>query len=351
MGRPAVFPNSPNGCLVPQMRARIDCKAGIYREARNMSAVSKVVVGIDVSKARLDCHALPSGQSFATDNLEAGIEALGQWLKQLQAELVVMEATGGYETKAASAMAALGFRVAVVNPRQVRHYAKALNRLAKTDRIDAKILAEFGVGVDPQIRALPDEETRELSELVARRTQLVNMRTQEKNRLAGATGRLREGIKAHVKWLDEQIHGLDIDLTAKLRGSQAWCEKRDLLLSVPGIGPLNTAMLVARLPELGKLDRKTIAALVGVAPLNDDSGKRQGRRHIWGGRAAVRSLLYMATLTAKRHNPVIRVFYERLRRNGKEFKVAMVACMRKLLGILNAMIKHNTKWSPRPQTA
>jgi len=336
--------------LVPLMRARIDCKAGTSREITNMSEVSKVVVGIDVSKARLDCHALPSAQSFATDNWQAGIEALSQWLKQLHAELVIMEATGGYETRAATATAALGFRVAVVNPRQVRHYAKALNRLAKTDRIDAKILAEFGARVDVQVRALPDEETRELAELVSRRTQLVNMRTQEKNRLAGAAGKLRDGIKAHVKWLDEQIHSLDIDLTAKLRSSQAWCEKRDLLHSAPGIGPLSTAMLVGRVPELGKLDRKAIAALVGVAPLNDDSGKRQGRRHIWGGRGDVRSMLYMATLSAKRHNPVIREFYERLRRNGKQFKVAMVACMRKLLTILNAMVKNNTKWAPSLKT-
>lgn len=315
-----------------------------------MSAVCKVA-GIDVCKARLDCHALPSELSFSGDNSEAGIEALGQWLKQLEIELVVMEATGGYETRAATMLMAGGFGVAVVNPRQVRHYAKALNRLAKTDRIDARILAEFGLGVAPQIRPLPDEQTRELSEMVSRRGQLINMRTQEKNRLAGTAGKVREGIKAHIKWLDEQIHALDIDLTAKLRGSQAWCEKRDLLLSVPGVGSLSAAVLLARLPELGKLDRKAIAALVGVAPFNDDSGKRHGRRHIWGGRQDVRTTLYMATMTAKRHNEVIRELYERLRKNGKQFKVAMVACMRKLLTILNAMVKNNTQWAPKTATA
>jgi transposase len=314
-----------------------------------MSALCKVA-GIDVCKAQLDTHALPSGQSLSSENVEMGIEALGQWLERLQIELVVMEATGGYETRAATMLAARGFRVAVVNPRQVRHYAKALNRLAKTDRIDARILAEFGLRVDPQIRPLPDEQTRELGELVSRRAQLVNMRTQEKNRLAGTAGKVREGIRAHIKWLDEQIHAHDIELTATLRASPAWCDKRDLLLSVPGVGPLSTAMLVARLPELGKLDRQAIAALVGVAPLNDDSGKRQGQRHIWGGRADVRSALYMATMTAKRHNVVIREFYERLRKNGKAFKVAMVACMRKLLTILNAMIKNKTKWTPEPKT-
>jgi transposase len=315
-----------------------------------MSAVSKVA-GIDVSKARLDCHAVPSEQSFSSDNLAAGIESLAQWLKQLQIELVVMEATGGYETQAASTLAAMGFRVAVVNPRQVRHYAKANNRLAKTDRIDAKTIAEFGVHVQVQIRPLPDKEMHELGELVSRRSQLVTMRAQEKNRLAGTAGSVRESVKIHIKWLDEQIRTLDLEIGVKLRSSNVWCEKRDLLLSVPGIGPTNTAMLVAKLPELGKLNRQRIGALVGVAPLNDDSGKRKGRRHIWGGRRELRNMLYMATLTAKTHNPVIREFYQRLRSKGKEFKVAMVACMHKLLTILNAMLKHNTAWEPKLKTA
>ena len=310
-----------------------------------MSAVSKVA-GIDVSKALLDCHAVPSEQSFSSDNLAAGIESLAQWLKQLQIELVVMEATGGYETQAASTLAAMGFRVAVVNPRQVRHYAKANNRLAKTDRIDAKTIAEFGVHVQVQIRPLPDKEMHELGELVSRRSQLVTMRAQEKNRLAGTAGSVRESVKIHIKWLDEQIRTLDLEIGVKLRSSNVWCEKRDLLLSVPGIGPTNTAMLVAKLPELGKLNRQRIGALVGVAPLNDDSGKRKGRRHIWGGRRELRNMLYMATLTAKTHNPVIREFYQRLRSKGKEFKVAMVACMHKLLTILNAIVKAQRPWQP-----
>lgn len=311
----------------------------------------KVVVGIDVSKLQLDCCALPSGQLWSCPNEHSGIEELVSRLEQLDCGLVVMEATGGYETAAATRLAAAGLRVAVVNPRQVRHFAKALNKLAKTDRIDARVLAEFGVSVNPQVRPLPDERTRELADLLARRGQLVGMRTQEKNRIAQAAAGLRTGIKTHVKWLDAEIAKLEVELTAKLRASEAWCDKRDLLLGVPGVGPTTTLALLAELPELGQLNRQRIAALVGVAPLNDDSGKHQGRRFTWGGRASVRSALYMASVCAIRHNELIRAFYLRLRAKGKPFKVAIVACMRKLLTILNAMVKHHKPWQPALQSA
>jgi transposase len=311
----------------------------------------KVVVGIDVSKLQLDCCALPSGQLWSCPNEHSGIEELVSRLEQLDCGLVVMEATGGYETAAATRLAAAGLRVAVVNPRQVRHFAKALNKLAKTDRIDARVLAEFSVSVNAQVRPLPDERTRELADLLARRGQLVGMRTQEKNRIAQAAAGLRTGIKTHVKWLDTEIAKLEVELTAKLRASEAWCDKRDLLLGVPGVGPTTTLALLAELPELGQLNRQRIAALVGVAPLNDDSGKHQGRRFTWGGRASVRSALYMASVCAIRHNELIRAFYLRLRAKGKPFKVAIVACMRKLLTILNAMVKHHKPWQPALQSA
>ena len=310
-----------------------------------METIRKVV-GIDVSKRRLDCFELPGKQAWGCDNSDEALVGLVERLRGLQPDLVVMEASGGYETHAATQLAAAGQRVAVVNPRQVRYFAKATGRLAKSDRIDAQVLAEFGLKVEPQIRPLPDADTRELAALVARRAQLVAMRTQEKNRLSSNTTAMRPRIKAHVAWLEEEIAGLEVDMTAKLRSSEAWCDKRDLLLSVPGVGPMTTVTLLAQLPELGQLNRRGIANLVGVAPLNDDSGTHHGRRFTWGGRRDVRAVLYMATLSATRHNPLIRAFYQHLRAVGKEFKVAMVACMRKLLTILNAMLKTNTPWRP-----
>ena len=308
-----------------------------------MDALVKVI-GIDVSKAKLDCWALPAQEAWGIDNDDGGIAALLTQLRTRAPELVVLEATGGYETQAATALAAAGWRVAVVNPRQVRRFAQALNRLAKTDRIDAQVLAEFGRAVNPQVRPLPDAQTQELAALVARRNQLVQMRTQEKNRLPMTLPPLRPRVKEHVAFLDAAIARLEIDLTAKLRSSEVWCERRDLLLDVPGVGPILTCTLLAQLPELGQLNRQRIAALVGIAPFHDDSGKHQGRRTTWGGRREVRTVLYMATLAARIHNPVIRAFYQRLRGNGKTYKVAMVACMRKLLTILNSMIKHGHAW-------
>jgi transposase len=259
---------------------------------------------------------------------------------------VLLEASGGYETAAATALAAALFRVAVVNPRQVRDFAKAKGRLAKTDRIDAEVIAEFGVAIDPQVRPLPDEDTKALQGLLARRSQLMVMRTQELNRLPQASSALRPQIKDHIIWLNQAIRKCDIDLTAKLRSSPAWQAKDDLFRSMPGIGTINSRMLMACLPELGQLNRQKISALVGVAPFNCDSGKFKGQRRIWGGRAQVRHTLYMAALTAKRCNPAIRTLYQRLTTHGKPHKVAMVACMRKMLIILNTMTKNNAVWNP-----
>jgi transposase len=304
------------------------------------------VVGIDVSKGRLDARCWPQGEAFAEPNDEPGIARLVERLRQVGAELVVMEATGGYESAAAMAISAAGLRLAVVNPRQVRDFAKAAGILAKTDAIDAHVIAQFGAVIDPQVSALPDEDTRELQAMLARRTQLVAMRTQEKNRLAVAVGTMRKPIKEHIDWLERAIEALDLDLTHKLRTSPAWKAKEDLLRSFKGIGPVNARTMLADLPELGHLNRRQIAALVGLAPFNCDSGRFKGQRHIWGGRARVRTALYMAATVAIRFNPLIRAFYESLSARGKPHKVALVACMRKILTILNAMVRTQTPWQP-----
>jgi transposase len=306
----------------------------------------RVVVGIDVAKAVLDGAVLPSAEMLQVTNDAAGIGQLIKRLKALGAELVVMEATGGYETAAATAIAAAGFRLGVVNPRQVRDFAKASGRLAKTDRIDARVIAAFGSAIEPEITCLPDEQASELSELLLRRSQLIDMRVQETNRLGLIRGASRKQIKAHIAWLDEAIERLNIDLTAHLRQSPVWREKDDLLRSFKGIGPVSSMTLVSELPELGTLDRRAIAALVGVAPFNCDSGQHRGRRAIWGGRARVRAVLYMAALSAKRTNPVIKAYYEQLVARGKPHKVALVACMRKMLTILNAMVRSGAPWTP-----
>lgn len=305
------------------------------------------VVGIDVSKAKLDCEVRPTREILQISNDEAGVAQLTDWLEQVQPELVVFEASGGYETRAATVVAGAGLRVAVVNPRQVRDFAKAIGILAKTDRIDAGVIAQFGVAVDPQVSALADEDTRALQGLLARRGQLVAMRTQEQNRLAQSAAALRPHIKEHIAWLNEAIRRCDIDLTAKLRSSPAWKTKDDLYRSMPGIGPVNSRMMMACLPELGRLNRQKISALVGVAPFNCDSGTLKGKRRIWGGRAQVRESLYMAAETARRWNPVIRALYERLIARGKPHKVAIVACMHKMLIILNSMARNNSRWNPK----
>jgi transposase len=308
-----------------------------------MNSESKVV-GIDISKARLDGAVVPEGESFSELNDEAGVAALVERLKRLKPGLVVMEATGGYETSAAMAVSAAGIRMAVVNPRQIRDFAKASGYLAKTDAIDARVIAQFGLVIDPQVTLPADEQTRELQAMLARRSQLIAMRTQEKNRLSVALGSMRKPIKEHIAWLDRHIKGIDVDLTNKLRSSPAWKAKDDLLRSFKGIGPVNARTMLADLPELGRLNRKQIAALVGVAPFNCDSGSFKGQRHIWGGRARVRTVLFMGATTAIRCNPVIRTFYKGLVERGKPHKVAVVACMRKMLTILNAMAKTQEPW-------
>jgi len=301
-------------------------------------------VGIDVSKASLDVAVHPTKEDWTVSNDPAGLQELLPRLQALQPQIIVLEATGGYETLLVAALLAGGLPVAVVNPRQVRNFAKSIGRLAKTDRIDAHVLARFATAVELKVRPLPDAQLQELSDLLARRRQVVEMLTAEKNRFKMARGPVQADIREHIAWLERKLDQLDDELRQRLRSSPVWREKEDLLRSVPGVGPVLSVTLLAELPELGQLDRKQIAALVGVAPLNRDSGQHQGKRMVWGGRAAVRSALYMGTLVATRHNPVIKRFYERLLAAGKARKVALVACMHKLLIILNAMIKHRTPW-------
>jgi transposase len=308
--------------------------------------VAPVFVGIDVSKARLDIALGPSGDTESVCNDETGITTLVKRLLAVKPTLIVLEASGGLQRSLVHALADAELPVIVVNPRQVRDFAKATGQLAKTDRIDAGVLARFGEAVRPGLRALPDASTEELRALIARRRQLTEMIVAERNRLSSAARPLRKRIKAHVRWLEAELERADTELDQSIRQSPIWREQEDLLKSVPGIGSVISRTLLAELPELGKLSRKQIAALVGVAPLNWDSGTLRGRRAVWGGRACVRAALYMAALVASRRNPVIRNFYTRLRAAGKAPKVALVACVRKLLTILNAMLKHRTHWSP-----
>lgn len=298
-------------------------------------------VGVDVSKATLDVDCLPASapQQFSND-----AEGINRRFQGRPVERIVLEATGGYETALAVALAAAGLPVVVVNPKRVRDFAKASGILAKTDRLDARVLAAFGQVIAPPVRALPDAAQRELAELLDRRMQLVAIRAQEKARLGTVLAVARRDIEAHIAWLDKRIGKFDADLTQRLRSADIWKEKVRLLDSVPGIGKVSIFTLLARLPELGSLNRAQIAALAGVAPFNDDSGKRRGSRYIQGGRAQVRCVLYMATLTATRCNPAIKQFFERLIARAKPFKVAMTACMRKLLIILNAVLKSKEPW-------
>jgi transposase len=309
-----------------------------------MMAEAEAFVGIDVSKAHLDVAARPGGAAWRAPNDPAGIAALAGRLAELGPTLVVLEPAGGLELPVAAALGAAGLAVAVVNPRQVRRFAQAVGRLAKTDRLDAAVLAHFAEAVRPEPRPLPTEAARELGALVARRRQLVEMLVQEKNRRRAAGGRVGAQIQAHVRWLEERLAELDGELGDAVRASPAWREADDLLRGVPGVGPTAARTLLAELPELGRLDRRQVAALVGVAPLARDSGTLRGRRAIWGGRAALRATLYMAALAATRHNPAVRAFYAHLRSAGKPKKVALVACMRKLLVVLNAILRDRTPW-------
>jgi transposase len=303
-------------------------------------------VGIDVSKAQFDVAVRPSGETWTVAHDEAELSGLVARLRTLAPALIVVEATGGWEVALVGALAVALLPVAVVNPRQVRDFARSTGTLAKTDRLDAQSLAHFAEALRPQPRPLPTAQAQELSALLQRRRQLVEMLTAEKNRLPLAARRIRPQLQAHIAWLQQQITQFDDDLRELVRSSPLWRDKEDLLRSTPGVGPVLATTLVAALPELGTLTRQQIAALVGVAPLNRDSGTLRGRRTVWGGRAQVRTVLYMSTLVAVRHNPVLAAFYQRLRAAGKAPKVALTACMRKLLTILNAMLKHHTRWAP-----
>jgi transposase len=306
------------------------------------------VVGIDVSKERLDVCSLPGGEVFCVANDQAGIDTLlaRLLLEGARPELVVLEATGRYERPAAAAIAAAEIAVAVVNPRQTRDFAKATGRLAKTDKIDAQILARFAEAVGPRPSVLPDEEAQALQAILNRRRQLLEMLVAEKNRLLMAAGGVASRIRAHVRWLEKEIDRADRELDEAIEASVAWKENEALLRSVPGVGPVLARTLLAELPELGALPHKRLSALVGVAPFNRDSGAFRGKREVWGGRAPVRAALYMGALVATRHNPVLKEFYGRLLKAGKPKKVALVACMRKLLSILNAMMRDRVAWHP-----
>lgn len=309
---------------------------------------SELYVGIDVSKDHLDVAVRPGGQTSRFPNDESGISTLVAHLSPQAPSRVVMEATGGLEMGAAVALGAAGLPVVIANPRQVRDFARALGILAKTDRLDAMAIARFAEVVKPAVRALPDAQTQELSALLTRRRQVVEMITAEKNRLGRAAPRLGPSIREHIAWLEGDLAGLDAQLGDWVKGSPLWREKENLLRGVPGVGPVTSFTLLGQLPELGSLSRQKVAALVGVAPFNRDSGRLRGKRAVWGGRAGVRAVLYMAAVSAARCNPVISRFYGRLIGEGKPAKVALTACMRKLLTILNAMLKHNTPWQASP---
>ena len=306
--------------------------------------INETFVGIDVSKATLDYAMLPDGLIKQVANDASGIAALVVALRPLAPTLIVMEATGGLERLVQAELSAADLPVAVINPRRARDFAKAMGYLAKTDTVDAQMLAEFGARLRPPVRPLPSTEVQALAALVTRRRQLVSQHTAELNRLHTALPVVRAQIEEHLTWLQEAMATLEAEIATRIAAQAEWQHAADLLESVPGIGPKTAAILIAEVPELGKLNSKQIAALVGLAPLARDSGKRQGKRHIQGGRSAVRAVLYMAALTATRFNPVIKAFYERLLAAGKLKKVALTACMRKLLVILNAMIKHDTQW-------
>jgi transposase len=306
----------------------------------------KEYVGVDVSKEILDMIVYTTGEMRSFANDRPGISSAVVWLKKVTPEIIAMEATGGLEVPFYVALQQVKLPVAVINPRQVRDFAKSTGMLAKTDKIDARVLARFAAAIKPEIRPLPDEEERQLDALVTRRLQLVQMITAEGNRLSSARDRnIKRGIQEHINWLKGEVGDINKEISRMIQQSPVWQDKDTKLQSVPGVGPVLSATLIGALPELGCLNRRQIAALVGVAPLCRDSGKHRGERRVWGGRSCVRAPLYMATLAAVRHNPILCQFYSRLVAAGKAKKVALTACMRKLLTILNVMLKHNSAWS------
>lgn len=303
-------------------------------------------VGIDVAKAHLDVATWPTRERLQVPRNEVGLGTLAAWLGPRAPTLLVLEATGGLETLVVTALVEAGLPVAVINPRQARDFAKATGRLAKTDALDAEVLAHFGAAIRPEPRPWKDTQAQELTALIQRRRQIVEMLTAEKNRRASAHPRIKPDIDATIAWLEQRLKDHDNDLQRGLQASPLWREADDLLRGVPGVGPVTAAPLLAALPELGTLNRRQISALVGVCPFNRDSGQCRGRRMIFGGRANVRAVLYMAAVAASRCNCVIKAFYQRLRAIGKPPKVALTACMRKLLTILNAMLKTKSPWQP-----
>lgn len=311
---------------------------------------TEIFVGIDVAKDSLEIAELSKGLEMAeakvwtTLNEQSAIDKLVDRLLTTSPQLIVLEATGRLELAAAGAMAAASLPVTIVNPRWVKSFAKAAGVVAKTDKIDARIIARFAEKMGPKVRPLKDEQTQELEALLSRRRQMVEMLTAEKNRLKRASKSIINSISSHILWLEQSLKEVDKDLNNSIKRSPVWCEKDEIIQSVPGVGPVLSTTLLAELPELGTLNRKEIAALVGIAPFNCDSGAFKGKRRIWGGRASVRAVLYMAALAAIRCNPVLRAFYKRLIEAGKKFKVAITACMRKLLIILNSMVHHRTAW-------
>jgi len=305
-------------------------------------------VGIDVSKSTLDVCIEPAVQTLHVNYDEAGIKQIVLRLKDVKPALIVMEATGGLEIRIATELAGQGLPVAVINPRQARDFAKATGQLAKTDQVDAAVLAAFAKAIRPQARPLKDADTRALNDMVSRRRQLIDMRVQETLRLGTAASKpLEKSLNKHIAWLEKRIIEIDNDLSKRLKDSAVWQTKNNLLRGIPGVGAVTTLTMLAKCPELGRLNRRQIAALTGVAPLANDSGKHRGKRFIWGGRADVRAVLYMATVTAIQHNDAIKAFAERLKKAGKPPKVVIVACMRKLLTIMNAMLKNNTPWNAK----
>jgi len=313
-------------------------------------ARAELFVGIDVSKSWLDVAVHEQAEAaIRVGNNETGIASLVKRLKKLKPTLLVLEPTGGFEMLVVAELSHAGLPVVAINAKRIRDFARATGRLAKTDKLDAKVLAHFAAAVRPPLRSLRSEEEEQLTALLTRRKQVLDMITIEKNRLVTVRAKMRSDIQAHLQWLSKSLKALDKEIEEFVENSPIWKEKDALLQSVPGVGPVTSATLLGMLPELGKLNRQEIAALVGVAPMNKDSGKKQGKRRVFGGRADVRSVLYMAALAAKKFNPVIKRFYERLLKHGKEKKVALTACMRKLLVILNSMSHTNQPW--RTQTA
>jgi len=319
------------------------------RATRHSCAGGSMFVGIDVAKAELVVSVLPAMERFTVANDERGVRTLVERLRAIGPQLIVLEATGGYELLSVAALAAAALSVVVVNPRQVRDFAKATGQLAKTDRIDADILARFADVVRPAVRVIADAEAQELDALLARRRQLLEMLQAERNRLGQVFGKgkrlVRKSLRAHITFLERDLHMTDSDLGEMVRKTPAWRERDELLQSVPGVGPVLSRTLLADLPELGRLSRRKIAKLVGVAPLSRDSGMMHGRRFVQGGRTSVRAVLYMAALVATKRNTIIQEFYQRLVAAGKPKKLALVACMRKLLTILNTMVRTRTQWN------